>query len=210
MTTTTSVHAIQTLGTTANEVVSTSDEQPGIQSSLMPSKQNNLYNFKFMNISQLLRDSFRHKSKVRLLGELTNEKTLFLSLTETFLNSNIVDSEIQMEGFNIIQCDKSERIGGGVCFYLKKSIYYTTLLSYSNSICEVLIVKLTNPDVILVTMYSPPNATAASFNDIISQTEHKICALHGPLPEVIIMAILTSPEFNGIPILVKQMNISLA
>ena len=75
-----------------------------------------------MNNAHLLRDSFRHKSKVRLLGELTNEKTLFLSLTETFLNNNIVDSEIQMEGFNIIQCDKSERIGGGVCFYLIKEI----------------------------------------------------------------------------------------
>ena len=142
-----SVHAIQTLGTTANEVVSTSDEQPGIQSGLMPSNQINLYNFKFMNIAHLLRDdSFRDKSKVRLLGELTNEKTLFLSLTKTFLNNNIVDSEIQMEGFNIIRCDRSERIGGGVCFYLKKSINYTTLLSYSNSICEVLIAKLTNPD----------------------------------------------------------------
>ena len=36
-------------------------------------------------------------------------------------------------------------------------------------------------------MYRPPNATAASFNDIVLQTEHKICALDGPLPEVIIM-----------------------
>ena len=146
-----------------------------------------------MNIAHLLRDSFRDKSKVRLLGELTNEKTLFLSLTETFLNNNIVDPEIHMEGFNIVRCDRSERIGGGVCFYLKKSINYTSLLSYSNSICEVLIVKLTNPDVILVTMYRPPNATAASFNDIVSQTEHKICALDGPLPEVILMGDFNFP-----------------
>ena len=164
-----------------------------------------------MNIAHLLRDSFKDKSKVRLLGGLTNEKTLFLSLTETFLNNNIVDSEIQMEGFNIIRCDRSERIGGGVCFYLKKLINYTTLLSYSNSICEVLILaKLTNLDVILVTMYRPPNATAASFNDIVLQTEHKICALDGPLPEVIIMGDFNFPEFNGIPLLVKRMNISLA
>ena len=58
--------------------------------------QDNLYNFKFMNITHLLRDSFRDKSEVRLLGELTNENTLFLSLTETFLNNNIVDSEIEI------------------------------------------------------------------------------------------------------------------
>ena len=172
---------------------STSDEQPGIQSGLIPSNQNNLYNFKFMNIVPLLCDSFRDKSKVRLLGELTNEKILLLSLTETFLNNNIVDPEIHMEGFNIIRCDRSERIDGGVCFYLNKSINYTTLLSYSNSICGVLIVKLTNPDVILVRMYKPPNATAASFNDIVSQTEHTICALDGPLPEVILMGDFNFP-----------------
>ena len=81
-----------------------------------------------MNIAHLLRDSFTDKSKVRLLGELTNENTLFLSLTETFSNNNIVNSEIQMECFNIIRCDRSERIGGSVCFYVKKSINYTTLL----------------------------------------------------------------------------------
>ena len=61
------------------------------------------------------------------------------------------------------------------------------------SIHTVLIVKLINPDVILVTMYRPPNATAASFNEIVSQTEHKICALDGALPEVIIMGDFNFP-----------------
>ena len=44
-------------------------------------------------------------------------------------------------------------------------------------------------------MYRPPNATAASFNDIVLQTEHKICALDGPLalPEVIIMGDFNFP-----------------
>ena len=92
-----------------------------------------------MNIAHLLRDSFRDKSKVKLLCELTNENTLFLSLTETFVNCNIRDSEIRMEGFNIVWYDRSERSGGGVCFYLKKFINCTTLLSYCSSNCEVLI-----------------------------------------------------------------------
>ena len=92
-----------------------------------------------MNIAHLLRDSFRDKSKAKLLCELTNENTLFLSLTETFVNCNIGDSKIHMEGFNIVRYDRSKRISGGVCFYPKKFINCTTLLSYCSSICEVLI-----------------------------------------------------------------------
>ena len=42
------------------------------------------------------------------------------------------------QGFNIVRCDRSERIGDGACFYLKQSINHKTLLSYCNSICEVL------------------------------------------------------------------------
>ena len=68
-----------------------------------------------MNIAHLLRDSFRDKSKVKFLGDLTDNNTLFVGLTETFLNSNIPDSEILMEGFNIVQRDRNGRTGGGVC-----------------------------------------------------------------------------------------------
>ena len=49
-----------------------------------------------MNIAHLLRDSFRDKSKVKFIGDLTDDNTLFVGLTETFLNSNILDSEILM------------------------------------------------------------------------------------------------------------------
>ena len=82
-----------------------------------------------------------------------------------------------MEGFNIVRCDRSERMGGGVCFYLKQSINHKTLLSYCNSTCEVLIVKLSEHDVVLILIYRPPHATAASFKDIIQCTEETIRAL---------------------------------
>ena len=88
--------------------------------------------------AHLLRDSFRDKSKVNFIGDLTDDNTLFVGLTETFLNRNILDSEILMEGFNIVRCDRSERMGGGVCFYLKQSInhkcYYLTVIQFVRSL----------------------------------------------------------------------------
>ena len=73
------------------------------------------------------------------------------------------------------------------------SINHKTLLSYCNSTCEVLIVKLSEPDVVLVLIYRPPNATAASFNDIIQRTEETIRALESPLPEVMMLGDFNFP-----------------
>ena len=47
-----------------------------------------------MNIAHLLRDSFRDKSKVKFLGDLTDINTLFVGLTEIFLNSNNLDLDL--------------------------------------------------------------------------------------------------------------------
>ena len=66
-----------------------------------------------------------------------------------------------MEGFNIVLCDRKT--------------------------CEVLIVKISEPEVILVVMYRPPNASTSVFNDIIKQSENTIRDLDSPLPEIIIM-----------------------
>ena len=47
---------------------------------------------------------------------------------------------------------------------------------------EVLIVKISEPEVILVMMYRPPNASTSAFNDIIKQSENTIRDLDKALP----------------------------
>ena len=95
-----------------------------------------------------------------------------------------------MEGFNIVRCD---RTGGGVCLYLKQSVSHKTLLSYCNSTCEVLIVKISEPEVILVVMYRPPNASTSVFNDITKHSKNTIRDLDSPIPEIIIMGDFNFP-----------------
>ena len=41
--------------------------------------------------------------------------------------------------FVVCRCD---RLGGGLCIYIKNSIVFEVCLSYSKSVCELLIVKL--------------------------------------------------------------------
>ena len=45
----------------------------------------------------------------------------------------------------------------------------------------------------LLLIYRPPNATAASFNDIIQRTEETIRALESPLPEVMMLGDFNFP-----------------
>ena len=84
-----------------------------------------------------------------------DESTLFVAPCETFLNDNIFDAEIQMQGFNVCQTDRLSRPGGGVCSYIKDHIQFSTCLSFSNDMCEVLIVKLSNPQLVLINTYRP-------------------------------------------------------
>ena len=75
-------------------------------------------------------------------SDFCDKSTLFLCLCETFLYEGILDSEIKISGFSIIRCDRSSRTGGGMCVYVSNSTTYDTCLTYSNSVCELLILRL--------------------------------------------------------------------
>ena len=112
-----------------------------------------MYSFIFMNVARLLTQT---KRKNEVLSDLCDRSTLFLCLCETFLHEGILDSEIKISGFSIIRCDRMARAGGGVCVYVSNSTTYDICLAYSNSVCELLIVRIHNPALIIILMYHPP------------------------------------------------------
>ena len=80
----------------------------------------------------------QNKSKINFLEELCDSNSIFIVLTESHLNSSIEDSEIQINNFSVTRCDRKDRKGGGVVLYVKSSFTTRTLLSYCNTVCEVL------------------------------------------------------------------------
>ena len=82
-----------------------------------------------------------------------------------------MDSEIQIPGFSLIRCDRKVRAGGGVCVYLRHSVGFDTCPSHSNSVCEVLVLRLHQPSLILVLLYHPPSCSTVDFKDAIYQVE---------------------------------------
>ena len=111
---------------------------------------------------------------------------MFLCLCETFLHEGILDSEIKISGFSIIRCDRMSRAGGGVCVYVSNSTTYNICLTYSTSVCELLIVRIHNPALIIILMYCPPSCPAEAFNDI-SRSQALILSMPSPLPNIIML-----------------------
>ena len=79
-------------------------------------------------------------------------KFVYLNISRLLLDNG----RNSLPGYNISRCDRRDRIGGGVCLYIKDNIGFEELLNHSNSVCEALILRLKNPDLILVNIYRPP------------------------------------------------------
>ena len=152
-----------------------------------------MYSFIFMNVARLLTQT---KRKNEVLSDLCDRSTLFLCLCETFLHEGILDSEIKISGFSIIRCDRMARAGGGVCVYVSNSTTYDICLAYSNSVCELLIVRIHNPALIIILMYRPPSCPAEAFNDIISRSQSLILSMPSPLPNIIMLGDFNFPDID--------------
>ena len=150
-----------------------------------------MFHFLFMNIAHLISKT---KQKLKFLADLCDANTLFLCFCETFLHDGMIgDSEIQIPEFSITRCDRLSRVGGGVCIYLRNSVNFITCVNYSNSVCDLLIIKINHPSLIVILIYRPPSCTTNEFNDIIVKVNQFIFSLSSPLPTIIIIGDFNLP-----------------
>ena len=154
-----------------------------------PIKPTPLYHFLFMKIARLMTKS---KQKLKFLADLCNSTTLFLCFCETFLHDGIQDSEIQIPDFSIVRSDRYSRVGGGVCVYVRTTVNFKICLCFSNSVRELLILKLQNPSTIIIIIYRP-SCLDCNFIDVISRTEQYILTISAPLPNIILLGDFNFP-----------------
>ena len=109
------------------------------------------------------------------------------------LNNNVVVPVSRyIPGFSIVRYDRLLREGGGVCIYVRNTKSFSVCFKYSNSICDLLIVKLHQPSLIIIIMYRPPT----EFNDIILKTKSYIMSLPSPLPNIIMLCDFNFPNID--------------
>ena len=97
---------------------------------------------------------------MRAIEDMANMDGIsIIALSESHLSSEILDGEIEIEGFISHRCDRTNRTHGGVITYVRSSISSTKVLEFSNSKCEVVGVLLEKCETLIINAYRPPNCS---------------------------------------------------
>ena len=145
--------------------------------------------FILVNIARLITQSGNRKSG--FLSDLANlNNSPFVAVTETWLKDSIFDSEVlyNFTGYNIFRSDRSnERQGGGVCLYLKDCYTGDILSAFSNSVCELLVVKVHQLNSVVCIAYRPPDTKRSEFKELLECLEETLKSLPTPAPNILLM-----------------------
>ena len=68
-------------------------------------------------------------------------------------------------------CDRVSRTHGGNCAYLRTDLATQQLLVHSNSVCESLVLKIKTLDLLLVSIYRPPDSSLEEFGEAIQMCQ---------------------------------------
>ena len=179
-----------------------SPQFPPITSTKLPSLKTHPspqhYSFILLNVFHLLLESGKNKSKVNYFSELHCNNLMFIALCETYLTNDILDAEVDIPGFSIVRCDRLDRIGGGVCIYVRESLLFEKCLNFSNSVCELLIIKILNPQLVIILLYRPPSCSPAEFIEVLAKMSDCICNMPSPLPHVIFLGDFNLPNIDWV------------
>jgi len=138
-----------------------------------------------------------NQSKVPFLKDIVQQYNVkFLTLTETHLKPEILDSEIHVEGYAPFRSDRTNRSHGGVITYVHNSLPCIQQLSYSNQYCSVVIVKATKLNLVLITVYRPPNCPKEAFQETINKCNEIIKHQALPTPDIILLGDFNFPHMK--------------
>ena len=127
----------------------------------MPSQRS--FKLASLNINKLT----THIDELRIF--LAHNKIDILSINETKLNETISDNEVNILvilGYDIVRRDRTTDGGGGVCFYVKKSINFIVRNDLNMETLENLCLEIQQPrskPFVVVTWYRPPDSSIGIF-----------------------------------------------
>ena len=70
-------------------------------------------------------------------------------------------------------------------------------LQFSNTVCELLIVRLQTPALIIILVYRPPSCSATDFEEILLKIHTYVMLLPSPIPTIIMLGDFNLPDING-------------
>ena len=80
--------------------------------------------------------------------------------------------------------------------YVRNTINFTICLCFSNSVRELLILKLLHPSIFIIIIYRPPLCLDCDVIDVISRAQQYIWSIPAPLPNIIFLGDFNFPLVN--------------
>jgi len=117
----------------------------------------------------------------------------FLCLTESHLDAQVLDAEIQIPGMTIYRSDRQTREKGGVISYVREDLAVASDFKFSNGFCDILGLQIPELDLALVTVYRPPGCPGWKFKESLEELTQWLRGLEaaGAAP-----TLLVSGDFN--------------
>ena len=96
-----------------------------------------------------------------------------MGVCEPFIDSNVADNEISIDGYSIVKKDRN-RHGGGVLLYVKDGIDYSEINELASEQVESVWIQLMykKETLMLGVVYRPPSSNNDYFNCVLNQIDH--------------------------------------
>ena len=94
---------------------------------------------------------------------------IMISFTESHLNENILDAEINIKGFELYRQDRKEASKGGIVTYIKETIspMAKIVTAGSKGQVEYLCIYFKDKDLLFITIYRPPADNHRDFSEVL-------------------------------------------
>ena len=112
------------------------------------------------------------------------DNAICIAVTETWLNSDILDQEINISGYDLFRCDRADRTHGGVALYVWDQYTSTIVNKFSNGVCEYLLVRVHQLNHYIAVVYRPPDTSLAEFRQLLSVMDGDLSSLPAPTPDI--------------------------
>ena len=96
-----------------------------------------------------------------------NKRIPFLALTETWLKSHIKDAQIAIPQYQIVRADREGRERGGALLYIHEDFTIIDEQIFDNNTCEMAVCTLKPSNIIVASIYRPPDATDEKFSEMM-------------------------------------------
>ena len=99
-----------------------------------------------------------------------NYKPFLIALSETHTTIEIINREIDIEGYELTRCDSDSSHTGGVAFYVKKDFKYSLISSKFQSRTWLLTIRISLEKILDVTViYKSPKEKSNNFLEILDE-----------------------------------------